>query len=220
MSVNGKKWIGEQHREAEATKALSAFDFQTVIKPVLENHFSGRVLTDAIIRDGRVYETEYGHSQDLWSGRDGHIEICKRGQHGARYNLSFAYRLQWIKSGSIPYNSFTVREWKQANFDGYETELAKMIDAWSLGYDRPQLIIQAYLMQGTKDLVTLGIARFDHVAKFLSEKVLTKKEKPGKESWFRSQVAGARFIVLPWEYLQYHGVPVTILTPSPAKIAV
>lgn len=221
MSVSKKVFVGQQHREVESTKTKAFLDFEKYVKPVLENHFSGTIYTDMMMSsDGKVLETMAGQSADRWSGRDGHVEIRKNGRFGARYNLSFAHRLQW----STFYNSFSLREWKkQASADDYETEVAKMVDGWRFGYDRPQLLIQSFLKQDGS--LSIGIAKYDDIAKFLAKRVLTNKEESGQGKWERKEVWKygtklATFISLPWVYLQEKGVDVEVIAPVPVQVAV
>ncbi|MHB8369352.1 MAG: hypothetical protein ACYDBP_06610 [Leptospirales bacterium] len=198
-----------QKKDVENGKAQSLQDFTKFVQPLIERHYGGKVLLDQELgEDGKVYESEYGYAFDNYAGKDG-IIVVKHGQGGGHV-LSFAQRMRRLKPGQPLYNSFTLREAKASSWD---TELGKLVENYENGFDRPQITIQAYSLNGI--LLSVGIVKTDDLAKFAIEKIVRGGDKPSPETWQRRFIPGVCFLAIPFDYLIRNGVPVTILTPAP-----
>lgn len=82
---------------------------------------------------------------------------------------ALASRVQWVR-GCNPFNTFTIRSWRRS---GVDTELQKRLRAITSperGYLYPHVTVQAYLRNGTDDLLSVAAVLtrdlFEHVDKY------------------------------------------------------
>lgn len=106
-----------------------------------------------------------------------------------------ASRIQTIKDGYKPFNTFTVRKARES---GASTEYEKRVYAIKNGGIYPFLTMQAFVDKDD-NFLSVGIARTTDIMEFV-EKGLAYKKNTGKE-----QIGQAEFYVCKWQQMQNSG---------------
>ena len=75
-----------------------------------------------------------------------------------------ACRVQWIKSGRHPFNSFTIR---LERYTKQKTEFEKRKEQITNGYFYPAFTLQAYFDETTKKLLSIGVIKTNKLYEFI-----------------------------------------------------
>lgn len=123
-----------------------------------------------------------------------------------------ATRVQWIRPGMTPYNTFTVRVKRPS---GSMTEKDKRIrailnDGYGILY--PNLTIQAYLRDQSDDLLSVGVV--------LTKDLFTCVQKHPSGQFKYAGNGGEKFEIYPFNYLQKHGYRVQVWEKQTGRLLI
>lgn len=145
---------------------------------------------------------ELAHQLDMVAGIDG-FQI----RHDRLFMRGIATRVQWIRTGSKPYDTFSIRVSRPS---GGITERDKRLVAVQFrayGPLFPDLTIQAYLREKTNELLSVGVVKTVDLFRCVHKHPSGIRRKAGN--------GGEEFEAYPFEYLREHGCPVkTVRTPA------
>jgi len=110
-----------------------------------------------------------------------------------------ANRVQYIKPGKNPFNTFTVRYKLES---GRPTEYQKRKYAIKHECLYPKYTIQSYVEKGTNKLLSCSIARTKDIIDFI-DKGFSIDGKTGK-----NQLDNTEFKIIPWSKLFFTGYPI------------
>lgn len=176
----------------------SIFEFNRVVMPVIGPIFGGRNYQYLPV-EGSENDCLRSRLDEL-AGIDGYLV------HNSILLRAMGLRNQWIEPGAQPYNSFTVRTWRES---GVATELYKRlmaIDNKELGFQYPHLTIQSYTELPRRQ------GRLISVAVTLTESLIRYAHKNPdhiKESAVLNNGA-ARFLPIWWNVYAKHNPPLKI----------
>ncbi len=184
------KWHDDLSRSARA--------FVQVVWPAISDACSG----------GRVYpieleSTEPARQLDTCAGIDV-WQFCEKNNR----MRGIAQRVQWVNPKFGPFNTFTTRDTRPS---GVATELDKRLQACT---DRHAhwlyavLTTQAYLVEGTDELVSVGICRTRDLYRWVAN--YGPENLPGLPNWDGS----SSFKIVPWEWMEEDGVYVKRIGPE------
>ena len=170
----------------------SSYDFQRTVWPYVCPKIGGGEL---VMVEGHASDAMRA-MLDMQAGIDGWHVHSTEGLRG------IGSRVQWLKTGVRPFNTFTVR---RSRASGAETEYEKRCRAiyGHGGYLYPHLTIQAYIREPRRqgDLVSLGIARTCDVVEYIGAHLGTIEVRHVMNG------GAASFFVVPWAHFRSCGYP-------------
>lgn len=174
--------------------------FRDVVWPHIERPwFGGGELVPA----EAVMQAEFAKHLDVLAGID--AWIIRRNAHGM---TGIASRVQRIRPGCKPYNTFTIRAWRKgANGQDSpnETELQKRLHALrhvERGYLYPHVTVQAYVDDDATELLSVAAVLTSDLFAYVDQ--YSDRINPDKRSGFK---------VADWAILKGLGAQIKVLQP-------
>lgn len=180
----------------------SCFDFQRLVWPVLCSKIGGELMVvEGMAHDDMRTRLDVLAGIDAWHIKDG------SGMRG------IGSRIQWIRPGTRPYNTFTIRKSRES---GASTEFEKRRRAIASkdGWLFPHLTVHAYVQKPERrgQLLSLGIARTaDLVEYILKYPWQVSMRRVGRDG-------AAEFYAVHWHLFRTAGYPMKGGCQSPPNM--